>query len=384
MTASGVFERDAPRYIESATGRIAKYPRSTWRRWGLRLLIATPYIALALWFDAASGHHWAGTANQALAERVDGIAWGSPTANVLSSLYPPISSIVAIVVPGGALGLGIVGALIAGLTIQLVVQSLQRKHFPPAVRAVFAVTLALSPAYGYIVTTNFEAALGLMFFGLGMIDLVRFVTYANTQAGFRAGILFACSAFSDATGLFAAIVAAFAGVLIIQSRAGARWANAVVVVFPTLAVLGALALLGIAFRAGPLAMIRGDLRWDPARAQTYADAILSPGGLLYLAPTIIIVVTAVALRYPGVGLVAVLLTAMTGLAFIVGLTPPGVAGQNFVTMLLLAVAIVPAVASIRHAVLTCATSVLLYAAGWAAALQQAPLIHWLHVLGGGS
>ena len=85
---------------------------------------------------------------------------------------------------------------------------MKRKQFQPGVRIVFTLTLALSPAFAYIVTTNFEAALGLMFFGLGMIDLVRFVTYANTQAGFRAGILFACSAFSDSTGFFAAIVRA--------------------------------------------------------------------------------------------------------------------------------------------------------------------------------
>ncbi len=382
MTASAVLERVAPRYVESTTGRIDKYPAGAWPRWGLRLAIAVFYAILVVWYDAASGHDWSGTANAALAERVDDLAWDEPGVAVISQLYPPISSIIAVVIPGGALGLGIAGAVVAGVTLQLVIQSMQRKGFRPWLRIVLAATLALSPAYSYIVTTSFEATLGLMFFGLGMIDLVRFVTYANTQAGFRAGILFACSAFSDTTGLFAALLAAFAGTLIIQSRPGARLANAVVVVFPTVALTGALALLGIAFGAGPLAMIRGDLHWDTARAEAYVQSLLAPAGLLYLAPTLLVLAGAIALGYTGVGLVAVLLTAMTALAFILGLTPPGTAGNNFVMMLLLAVAVVPTATTLRNALLTCAISVLLYAAGLAGALQQSAIVSWMRTFGG--
>jgi hypothetical protein len=384
VTAEAVFQRDAPRYIESPTGRLAKYPANPWARWGLRLVIALPYVLIAVWFDIAANHDWSGTANAALAARVADISWDTPGVSVISELYPPITSLVALIIPGGAFGLAIAGCLVAGLTLQLVIQSMQRKGFRGPVRAVFALTLALTPAFAYTVTTNFESAVGLMFFGLGMIDLVRFVTYANTQAGFRAGILFACSAFSDSTGLFTAIVAAAAGTLIIQSRQGARFANAVVVIFPTIALLGALVLLGIAFGGGPLAMIRGDLAWDPVRAEGYAAAVLSPAGLLYLAPTILVLLTAIALRYTGVGLVAVLLTAMTGLAFIVGLTPPGTAGNNYIMMLLLAVAIVPTPTTRGHVVLTVATSVLLFAAGWASSYQLEAIRHWATVLTGGT
>jgi hypothetical protein len=384
VSASAVFERDVPLFVESTTGRIDKYPRNRWVRWGLRLAIAAGFATVAVWFDLASGGDWSGTANAALADRVASIDWGSGSVGVIGQLYPPISSLIALVVPGGALGLAIVGSLVAGLMIQLVLQSMQRKHFPVAVRALFTLTIALSPAFAYIATTNFEAALGLMFFGLGMIDLVRFVTWANTQAGFRAGILFACSAFSDTTGLFAALVAAAAGALIIQSRQKARFANAVVIVFPTLALLGALAVLGWAFGAGPLSAIRGDLSWDGQRAEWYVQSVFSPAGLLYLAPTLLIVATGIALGHTGVGLVGLLITAMTGLAYILGLTPPGVAGNTFVMLLLFAVAVVPTAATLRHAVLISSTSILLFASGLVYMTQLPAITHWLSTLAGGA
>lgn len=382
VSSSRVFERDTPLYVESESGRVEKYPAAPWARWGLRLLIAAGYAALATWYAVASGQDWTGTANAALAERVSGISFAGDDVDAIAQLYPPITSLIAMIVPGGAFGLALAGALVAGLMLQLVVQSMQRKGFHPVVRWVFILTLASTPMFTYMVTTNLEAALGLMFFGLGMIDLVRFVTWANTQAGFRAGILFACSAFSDSTGTFSALVGATAGALIIQSRAGARLANAVVVAFPTVTLLLSLALLGTAFGAGPLAMIRGDLHWHPERFESFVALLGTPAGWVFLAPMVVLVATSFALRYPGTALIAVLLTATTVLAYVLGLTPPGNAGTTYTLMLLLAIAIVPTATTAAQRVFTCAVSALLWGIGWLTAAQWSSMLQWMQTMGG--
>lgn len=385
VSTTTVFERDTPLFRESTSGRLEKFPRNAWARWGLRLLIAAFYAAVAVWFHLVTTGGWEGTANAALADRVSTLLSGTGSGDrvaVIGALYPPLSSLIAMLVPGGAFGLAIAGSLAAGLMLQLVVQSMRRRGFPTFVRLVFILTLGATPVFAYIATTNFEAILGLMFFGLGMIDLVRFVTWANTQAGFRAGILFACAAFSDSTVTFSALVAAIAGTLIIQSRPGARLANAYVVAFPTLTLFGSLSLLGVAFGAGPLAMLRGDLSWHPERFEAMIAFFASPAGVVYFAPLLLLVVTSFALRFPGTALIAVLLTASTLLAFVLGLTPPGTAGINYTLMLLLAIAIVPTLTTLAHTLLTCAVSIVLWAVGWLTTLQWRTLADWVITLGG--
>ena len=381
VSATDAFSRDIPRYLESPTGRLAKIPAGRWRRWGLRLIIAALYAALAVWLNSGLDGDWSGTANADLAARVEALRFDSGFA-VIGDLYPPITSLIALVIPGGALGLAFAGAFLGGIVVQQVMQAQIRKGYSATVTAIVTLALATTPVYTYTVTTNFEATLGLMFFALGMLDLVRFVTRANTQAGFRAGIFFACSAFSDVYLVFSALVAAFGGALLRQSRTGARMANAIVVTFPTLALFGSFALLGAAFGAGPLMMFRGDLSWSTERAVGWVEFLGTPSGWVYLAPAALIAVAAIALGSPRAGLFAVLLNGATAVAYILGLTPPGTAGTTYIMLVFLAIAILPSASSRVHRTLIGIAAIVLWGIGWATAFTWPVLLTWMETFGG--
>ncbi len=368
-------------FIESTTGHPAKFPSTAPRRWALRLGVALPFVGLAVLYGAR-GASWSVTANGALHARVSGLVWDSPDIDGLRELYPPVTSIVGLLTPGGALGLAVVGSFFAGVLFQLLLQSMRRKEFPLAVQVAYLLALATTPAFAFVVTTNLEATLSAVFFGVGMIDLVRFVTYANTQAGFRAGLLFAGAALSDRMGLLTVFSAVCTSLLIIRSRPGSRRANAIVVMFPTVALVASFMVLGIAFRVGPVAAIAGHPAWDPARATQTLHYLGSADGLVGLAPMIIVIIAAVGLRYPWVALAAVLLTAMPLLAYVLGLAPPGTAGTTYVLTLLFAAAVAPRTLTRMTTGLVLVLAGALWVVGWLTVLVNPTMNAWLSVLTG--
>ncbi|WP_434970526.1 hypothetical protein [Microbacterium sp. bgisy207] len=382
LSAANVFARDEPLVLESDTGRVPRYPRSTARRALLRVALGAVYAVFALGYQVAVAGDWAGTANQALSERVSGFAPGSDPIQALVLLDPPITNFLAFVIPGGAFGLAIAGSFVAGYIVQTVAQALYRRGLTLPVRSLFVGVLATSPLFAFTATTNFEAIVGLMFFGFGMIALVRFVGWANTQAGFRAGILLACASLSDSTLIFASVVAALAAVLFRQSRQGARLANAVVAVFPTVAVYASLALLGAAFVGDPWAMIGGDFAWNGERFGSVLQNVATIPGLLFLAPMVIVSVATLALGSRAMAVLPVALTLSIILAYTLELTPPGTAGTTFIAMLLFAVAAVPAIRGPVPSVLVCAAAVLLWIVGVLDALDRSAVNGWLHALAG--
>lgn len=370
-----VFTRDSPLYLESATGKLEKYPRSRVVRWSVRLALAAPYVLFVVWFNFANHHDWSGTANAALVDRVAQVGAGQPS--VMSHVFPPITSVLALLVPGGAFGLAIVGALTSGILLQLFAQSFVRKKFALWLRIVMLGLFVLNPVWVYLLATNLETTLGLTFFGLGMVALVRFVTYANTQAGFRAGLLFAASALSDSTMIFAAIIGAAAATLIVQSRRDARMAHALVVAFPTVAVVGSLVVLSLLLHQGPFALIRTDLGFRAERTAAMAAFFSSPQAIPYLAATVIVVLASIALGFAVTGLVAVVLTATTSLAILLGMAPIGITGVNVTMMMLLALAIVPRPLTVRMKVATVVVALMLAITAWiTAALSPDVLLWW--------
>ncbi|WOF21598.1 hypothetical protein N8K70_09330 [Microbacterium betulae] len=383
MSASALFERDVPLDVESETGWIDKYPRKRWQRWLLRLGLALPFVALTIWYHVASGGDWSATPNGELAERVGALDWSVSSVTGITHLYPPITSVTAMLIPGGALGLGLAGSLVAGVLLQLMLKALYRRRIPVATRILLFLAVAATPVFGFIATTNIQAMLGLALFANGMFDLARFVSLANTQAGFRAGVLFAASALADSTGLLAAPAAALAGVLLLQARRKARGANATVVLFPTVAMMGSLMVLGVAFGVGPLVMFGDDVGWQPSLVDAFLASFATLAGWTFLAPAILLSASALLLGFGWAALTSVITTALVLLAYLLGLMPDGASGNGFVMVQIVAIAITPAVGGgWRRGVVT-ATTLLMLVIGWASAYTRTAVVAWVTVLVGG-
>ena len=348
-------------------------------RFGFFLIFA----AVAVWFEIASDGQQTGTANAELAARIAGIRLGAGI-EPIEALHPLVTGILASVIPGGAFGLSIAGCVVGAFLVQLIVQSLERKAVPRPLAVALVVTLSLTPMFFYIVTTNFQAVLSLTFFGFAMIALVRFNTFANTQAGFRAGLLLALAAFSDPTAAFAVLVVAAAGMVLEQSRQRARLANALVIAYPTVAFYAAFAALGVAFRVGPFAMLGGAPAWSQSNADTLLSALATPAGALYYSPTVVIALAAGVLGYLWLGLVGVLLTVSTTLAYLLGYAPPGTAGNSFVMSLLFAIALIQRPRTRPHAWILGGTALLLLCIGWVSAFGRPTILTWMSTLTGGA
>ena len=141
----------------------------------------------------------------------------------IGEIFPPLSTLLAAIIPGGRLGLGVAGALVAGVFLQKMLEIMVQRKFSPWLASLLLIALAANPLFAYTATENFAAFLGLAFFGLGIADIVRFVAWGNTQSGFRAGIYLMLATLSDLSGLVYVLTAAAAAPFLrLGRRASAR------------------------------------------------------------------------------------------------------------------------------------------------------------------
>ncbi|WP_144018916.1 hypothetical protein [Demequina sp. NBRC 110056] len=370
-------------------GPLPKYPGRRLARWALRLLLAAPFLLITAVLAADhDGYFFTDTPNAALVAQVDALADRPLDVDVLVALYPPVTTVTALVVPGGVVGLAVLGSLVAGFFLQRVLEWLRRQEYRWPERAVLLVMLAATPLFAVTVTTNLEITLALALFGLGFIDVVRFIVFANTQAGFRAGILFAAAALAAPAFLFSVVIAGCVVPFLVHSRRGATVANALVLVFPTIAAFGAVSILGLVFRSDLFFVFGGEgLQFDLDRAALVREVLTGPWGWLYFAPAVAGVAFAFAVRRPVLALMPPLVTASILLSVVLGATPSGSAGVTFLLLLVIGIALLPRrprggvlalilVLAMSQAVVAWVTAFVLYpasqawmdslAAGWAA------------------
>lgn len=366
-----------------AHSQIDAYPRRPGARWLLRVVFALPFL-LTTFVVYGAGSPIAGTPNAALVERVALIDWTRADVVWLGEIYPPITTLIAALMPGGRVGLAILGSLAAGVFLQKLGEIMVQRRFHRTTSNILMIALAANPLFFYTATENFAGFVGLIFFGLAIADIVRFVTWGNTQSGFRAGIYFMLATLSDTSGLLYVLTALAAVPFLVLKRrgqSGARASVLLVVAYPTLAAVGSLMLLNLVFLHNPLGEIgAGLLDGADARLAGLPALFASPTGWLLLAPVVSAWLCAVIVgRWKAIPVASLVFLAIL-VAFVAGLIAPGSAGNTFIMMTVLAIALIPAAKRRATTALLDVVAVAQIAIAWLAAFDRPVIVEWMTAL----
>jgi len=364
--------------------RLDAYPRDPVFRWIVRLLFAVPYLLVAWAVSQSAVVVRLYTPNHQLLVHIAHIDWNRADVTWIGDIFPPLSTLLAAVIPGGETGLAVAGALVAGIFLQKILEIMVQRNFRPGLTTLLMLALAANPLFAYTVTENFAAFLGLAFFGLGIADVVRFVAWGNTQSGFRAGLFLMLATLSDLSGILYTLTAAGAAPFLRLGRhhqQGARGANVLVIVFPTVAAIGAIAILNLIFIHRFLGSTgRGLIAGAPDRLASLPQLFEHPSGWLLIAPVLSAWLIAVIVRRPGSILVSTLVFFAILGAFVVGLIPAGSAGNTFILMALMAIALIPIRKEMITVVLMDLVALGQIVIAWATAFNRDIVLHWMTTL----
>ncbi|QYH36082.1 hypothetical protein [Salinibacterium sp. M195] len=357
--------------------RLDSWPRRAPRRWTLRGLFALPYVVFALVVAALGA---AGSPNATLVARASQIEWNRADAQWLGDIFPPISTLLAGFVPGGALSLSIIGALSAGIFLQKLVEIMVQRRFARSTIVILMMALALNPLFFYNATQNYSAFLGLLLFGLGLSHIVRFIAWGNTESGFRVGIYFMVAVLTDVTALVYVTAAALSAPFLRHRRVGvvgARRANALVILYPAASALVSLAVLNALFLGRPFAgATQSAFSGFGDRLVVVGEFFATTEGLIVIAPLLSAWLVALIVRRPGAIIISTLVFAAFIVGFALGLLPSGSTGNIFMAMTLLAIALIPTARSARGTAMIALVGVLQLIIGWATALTSTAFALW--------
>lgn len=165
--------------------RLDPFPRGPFGRWMLRLGIMAPLMVIAVLDSVAPRLDT--NSNAGLVNALGAIDWTRGDAEWLALVYPHISVLIAAGNPFGRLGLSLVGAVAAGFLLQKLAEIIAQRAIPLSTGIIFLIALAANPLFAYFALENMPGFLALIFFGLALADLVRFVNWGSTESGFRGG-----------------------------------------------------------------------------------------------------------------------------------------------------------------------------------------------------
>ena len=361
--------------------RLDAFPRDPVFRWILRLGFAVPYLLVALATSYSPARARLVTPNHELLQHIARIDWNRADVSWIGDIFPPLSTLLAAVIPGGETGLAIAGALVAGVFLQKILEIMVQRRFHVGTTTILMLALAANPLFAYTVTENFAAFLGLAFFGLGIADIVRFVAWGNTQSGFRAGLFLMLAVLSDLSGVLYVLTAAAAAPFLRLGRThqpGARGANVLVIVFPTAAAIGALVLLNTIFIGNPVGTVGERVNAGTADRLAHLPTLFTePSGWFLVASVLSAWLIALVVRRPGSILVSTLVFVAILGSYVIGLLPAGSAGNTFILMTLMAIALVPTRKEMVTVVLMDVVALLQIAIAWGTAFNRDIVLQWM-------
>jgi hypothetical protein len=366
--------------------RLDAYPRDPLLRWSLRLALAVPYLLVAWIGSVSNAAATLNTPNQQLIDRVATIPWDRADPEWIGLIFPPISTLLATILPGGRAGLAIIGALVAGIFLQKIIEIMVQRRFAVSTVVILTIALGANPLFAYTALENFAAFLGLAFFGIAASDIVRFIAWRSTRSGFRAGILLMLATLSDLSGLVYVLTAALAAPFLRLARAqekGARGSNVLVIVYPTFSALAAIFFITFAFTGEWLNSTgRSILADTPERFAALGPLFAAPDGWFLVAPVISAWLVALIVRRPGSIIVSTLVFVAILASFVLGLLPSGSAGNTFILMTVMAIALIPTAKDRSTGILVDVVAVLQIAIAWAAAFNREIVASWMTAVAG--
>lgn len=371
---------------QAQRSRLDPFPRDLLLRWSLRLALAVPYLLTAWVASMTSASAALATPNQALIDHLATIEWDRADPQWMSQIFPPISTLLAAVIPGGRAGLTVAGALVAGIFLQKLIEIMVQRRFPTSTVIILTLAIGANPLFAYVALENFAAFLGLCLFGIAASDLVRFISWRDTRSGFRAGMLLMLATLSDLSGLVYVLIAAVTAPFLRLARAeqkGARGANVLVIVYPTVAAIASIALLNWIFTGRVLGQLgRGILAGVPERVTDVTELLFSVAGLFLIAPVLSAWLMALVVRRPGAILVSALVFLGVLLSMVLGLISPTSAGNTFILMTVLAIALIPTAKSKATILMIDVIAVVQIAIAWGAAFHRESVIAWMTAVAG--
>lgn len=362
------------------------YPSNPWWRWTLRAALSAPFLVIALLL-IEHPELLGRSVNGTVETHVNAINWSRGDLDWIADLYPPFGTLLAQLIPGGAAGLSIVGALLAGWFLQYLIQTLRERHWHDRNIVLTVIAIGGNPVFAYLVVGDLLGFLGLAAFSYGTIEMYRFIMRRNTDAGFRAGVWFLICSLIDPSGLLLVMVAMLTAPALKVARSGehgARLANIVVVFFPAVAVAITIGLLQMIYLQDPFALYSRAITYSPDNWVVFSNLFTTPGGWATLLAAVIgAAVAALGRRYALIFVAPLILVAIL-FGRVLGLVPLQGVGYVLLATMLIIVSLLPSLSTrLRRSGVTavlCAFIVL----GWVTALLRAPIVEWFVTFTGGN